>query len=190
MTNKITLLLSMSLNVVLALVVLQNNKRPVALADFRDAVADNRASVQIADTIPAEVMPPPPVEPPLADAAPAAAAVEAPLPPKAVIVANDWAAYKQDVAGDKDVLVSNIFMSEKNAQRAMDAAVNRLQASGKEVIFSCLMPATGGGMFYLVRLVSATPEIPRVTSANDQDSREYEIEYITNRAENEIWGLK
>ena len=164
MTNKIALVLSMSLNVMLALVILENNKKPVALADFRDAVSDNRASVQLVDAAPAEVIPPPAVEPVVVEAAPAAAAVEEPAPPRAVIVANDWAAYRQEMAEDRDVVVSNIFRSEKNGERAMNAAVNRLVAAGKDVLFSCLMPATGGGTFYLIRLVSVTPEIPMMAS--------------------------
>ena len=187
MTTKITLVLSMSLNVVLALVVLQNNKRPVALADFRDSVADTRGSVRLADAVPAEVLPPPAVETVLADAA----AVEVPAPPRAVIVANDWAAYKQEMADDKEVLVSNLFRSETNAQRAMSAAVGRLQANGSDVLFSCLMPATGGGTFYLVRLVSAAPEIPRMTSMADISSKDFvkEIQYITDKTEKEVWGF-
>lgn len=191
MTTKITLVLSMSLNVVLALVILENNKKPVALADFRDSVADTRASVRLADTAPAEVMPPPVVETALADAAPAAVAVEVPAPPRAVIVANDWTVYKQEMADDKEVLVSNLFRSETNAQRAMSAAVGRLQAAGSDVLFSCLMPATGGGTFYLIRLVSAVPEIPRMTSMADISSKDFvkEIQYITDKTEKEVWGF-
>lgn len=190
MTNKITLLLSMSLNVVLSLVILENNKKPVSLADFRDAVADNRASVRLADAVPAETLPPPAAETALVEAAPAAAAVEEPAPAKALIVANDWAAYKQDMAGDSDVLVSNIFLSEKNGKRAMNSAVSKLQAAGKEVLFSCLLPATGGGMFYLIRLVPSTPEIPKMASMADLATKEYvkEIQFIMERTEKETWG--
>ncbi|MCM2268257.1 MAG: hypothetical protein NDI60_10850 [Elusimicrobiales bacterium] len=190
MTTKITLVLSMSLNVVLGLAILQTNKRPVALADFRDAIADTRAPGQLAETAPAEVLPPPAAETALVDAPRAAAAIEEPAPAPAVIVANDWAAYKQDMADDKDVLVSNIFRSENNAQRAMSAAVARLHADGKDVLFSCLMPATGGGMFYLIRLVSDTPEIPRMTSMADLAGKEYvkEIQFMADRTEKEVWG--
>jgi hypothetical protein len=197
MTNKITLLLSMSLNVVLALVILENNKKPVALADFRDAIADNRASLRLADVASAEVPAAPAVETaPVTDAAPAAAAVEAPAPApeqapaKALIVANDWAAYKQDMAEDKDVVVSNIFKSEKNGKRAMLAAVSRLQAAGNEVLFSCMLPATGGGTFYLIRILPAAPEIPRMASLADVASKDYikEAQYITDRTEKEVWG--
>ena len=156
MTTKIVLMLSMSLNVMLAFVIVQNNKKPVALADFRDAVADTR--------VPAEVLPPPAAEAVLVEAAPAAAAVEVQTPAPAIIVANDLAAYKQEMAEDRDVLVSNLFRSEKNCDRAMNAAVRRLQVAGKDVLFSCLMPATGGGTFYLIRMVSVVPEIPRMAS--------------------------
>jgi len=72
----------------------------------------------------------------------------------------------------------------------MDAAVSRLQASGKEVLFSCLMPATGGGTFYLIRLVSATPEIPRMAPMPDLTSKDYinEMQPITDRTEKEVRG--
>lgn len=180
MTTKITLVLSMSLNVVLGLAILQTNKRPVSLGDFRDAVA----------SAPAEVPPPPAAETALVEVTHAAPIVEQLPPPPAVIVANDWAAYKQEMAEDKDVLVSNIFRSDKNAERAMNAAVDRLQGAGKEVLFSCLMPATGGGVFYLVRLVSNTPEIPRMTSMAELATKEYvkEVQFITDRTEKEVWG--
>jgi len=88
----------------------------------------------------------------------------APAPAPAIIVANDLAAYKQEMTEDRDVVVSNLFRSEKNCDRAMKAAVRRLQVAGKEVLFSCLMPATGGGTFYLIRLVSVAPEIPMMAS--------------------------
>lgn len=189
MTTKITLILSMSLNVMLALVILENNKKPAALADFRDAVADTRASYRSVDTVPAEVAPLPTAKTVQAGVAPAAAALEKQTPPPAIIVANEWAAYKQEMADDKDVLVSNIFHSENNAQRAMNAAVSRLQAAGKDVLFSCLMSATGGGTFYLIRLVPAAPEIPRMASMADLASTEYvkEVQFITDRAEKEVW---
>lgn len=181
----------MSLNVVLGLAVLQNGKKPVSLGDFRDAVADTRPVAQPAEAAPAELLPPLPAETALVDA-PRAAAVEepAPAPKPAVIVANDWAAYRQDMAEDPDLVVSNVFRSERNAQRAMDAAVGRIYASGKDIIFSCLMPATGGGVFYLIRLVPATAEIPRLTSMADLAGREYvkEVKLINDRTEKEIWG--
>lgn len=169
MTTKINLGLSLTLNVMLGGVILVNNlnnKKPVALSDFRDAIADTRVPAQTVDTAPAEFLPPPAVEPVLVDAAPSAAAVEAQAPARAqaIIVANDLAAYKQEMAEDRDVVVSNLFRSEKNCNRAMYAMVRSLQAAGKEVLFSCLMPATGGGTFYLIRLVSVTPEIPRLAS--------------------------
>ncbi|MDD5208408.1 MAG: hypothetical protein PHV36_03415 [Elusimicrobiales bacterium] len=163
MTTKINLGLSLTLNVMLGFVILQNNKKPVALSDFRDAVADIR--------VPAEVLPTPAPETVFVEAAPAAAAVaeQAPAPAparaQAIIVANDLAAYKQEMAEDRDVVVSNLFRSEKNCDRAMHAAVRRLQVAGKEVLFSCLMPATGGGTFYLIRLVSVAPEIPMMVSS-------------------------
>lgn len=186
MTTKITLVLSMSLNVVLALVVMQNN-RAVALADFRDAVADNR---QLVNTAPAEVMPAPAAETALVETVRAAAAVEEPATSPAVIVANNWADYKQETVDDKDVLVSNIFYSEKNAERAMNGAVYRLQATGKEVLFACLMPATGGGVFYLIRLVSAAPEVPMMTSMAGLPGYDYveEMQFITGGTEKEVSG--
>lgn len=188
MTTKITLVLSMSLNVVLGLAVLQNYTKPVSLGDFKDAVADTRPADQLTEPVPAEVAPPPAAETVLTEAPPAAAAVEEPAPP--VIIANDWAAYRQEMADDKEVLVSNIFRSEANAKRAMDAAVARLLAAGKDVLFSCLMPATGGGTFYLVRLVADAPEIPRLSSMDDVASKDYikEIRFITDRTEKEVWG--
>ncbi len=191
MTTKINLVLSLSLNVMLALVILVNNKKPVALADFRDSVADTRASYQPVAAAPAEVLLPPAVETALVEAAPAADAVEEPAPPRARIVANDWAAYRQEMADDKDVLVSNLFRSEKNGERAMNAAVGRLLASGKDVLFSCLMPATGGGTFYLIRLVPAAPEIPRTASMADVESKDSlrEIRFITDRTEKEVLGV-
>jgi len=180
MTTKITLVLSMSLNVVLGLAILQTNKRPVSLGDFRDAVAST----------PVEAAPPPAPETALVEVTHAAAIEEQLPPPPAVIVANDWAAYRQEMADDKDVLVSNIFRSDKNAERAMNSAVEKFQSEGKEVLFSCLMPATGGGVFYLVRLVSETPEIPRMTSMAELATKEYvkEVQFITDRTEKEIWG--
>ena len=190
MTTKITLVLSMSLNVLFAVGIVGNTRKPVSLADFRDSVADIPVPAPLVEPIPAEVLPPPVVETPLVEALPAAAAVEEPAPLPAVIVANDWASYKQEMADDKDVLVSNIFRSEKNAERAMTAAVNRIYASGNDVLFSCLMPATGGGTFYLIRLVSATQEIPLKTSMADVSNRDYlkEIQFITDKTEKEVWG--
>jgi len=164
MTTKINLGLSLTLNVILGFVIMQNNRKPVSLADFRDSVADTRPSYQPADIAPAEVLPTPAPETVLAEAAPAAAAVVEQAPAPAIIVANDLAAYKQEMTEDRDVVVSNLFRSEKNCDRAMKAAVRRLQVAGKEVLFSCLMPATGGGTFYLIRLVSVTPEIPMMAS--------------------------
>jgi len=168
MTTKINLGLSLTLNVMLGFVILQNNKKPASLGDLRDSVADTRPSYQPADIAPAEVLPPPAPETVLAEAAPAAAALveqaPAPAPAPAIIVANDLAAYKQEMTEDRDVVVSNLFRSEKNCDRAMKAAVRRLQVAGKEVLFSCLMPATGGGTFYLIRLVSVAPEIPMMAS--------------------------
>ncbi len=173
MTTKINLALSLTLNVMLAFVILQNNRKPVALGDLRDAVADTRVSDRAAEAAPAEVLPPPAAEtfqvqaaPAQVEAAPAptAAAVEAQAPAPAIVVANDLPAYKQEMAQDRDVVVSNLFRSEKSCNRAMNAAVRRLQAAGKEVLFSCPMPATGGGTFYLIRLVSDVPEIPRLAS--------------------------
>ena len=190
MTTKIILVLSMSLNMMLAFVVLENNKKPVALADFRDSVADTRASYQPVTTVPAVVAPPPAAETVLVEAAPAAVAVEKQTPPPAIIAANDWAAYKQEMADDRDVVVSNIFRSEINGERAMNASVRRLLAAGKDVLFSCLMPATGGGTFYLIRLVPAAPEIPRMASMADMASKDYikETRFITDRTEKEVWG--
>ena len=192
MTTKIVLVLSMSLNVMLAFVVIENNRKPVSLGDFRDSVADIRPAVQLPAPAVAEAAPalPPAAEAVVVDAAPAAAAVEAqPLPP-AIVVANDWAAYKQDMADDKDVLVGNLFRSEKNATRAMNAAVTRVYASGRDVLFSCLMPATGGGVFYLIRLAPASADVPRMASISDVSGRDYvkDVKLITDRTEEEIWG--
>lgn len=190
MTTKIVLLLSMSLNVLLAFVIVENNRKPVSLGDFRDAIADTPAPVQLPEAAPAEFLPPPAAETVLTEAVPAAAAVEEPAAPAPVIVANDWAAYRQEMADDKDVLVSNIFRSEINAQRAMKAAVGRMYASGKDVLFYCVLPATGGGVFYLVRTVSDEPEIPNLPSIADVSSRDYikGVQFITDKAEKEVWG--
>ena len=157
MTTKINLGLSLTLNVMLGFVILQNNRKPVALADFRDAVADTRAAGQALDAVPAQVPPLPAAATVPVEAAPAAAVVEEQAPAPAIRVANDWAAYKQEMAEDRDVLVSNLFRSEKNCNRAMNAAVRRLQAAGKDVLFSCPLPASGGGTFYLIRLASSVP---------------------------------
>lgn len=192
MTTKIALLLSMSLNVMLAFVIVEHNKKPVSLGDFRDAIADTPAPVQLPETVPAEILPPPAAETVIVQALPAAAAVAAPVAPEPapVIVANDWAAYRQEMADDKDVLVSNIFRSERNAERAMQAAVSRLHASGKDVLFYCVLPATGGGVFYLVRTVSDEPEIPRLPSIADVSGRDQlkGIQFITEKAEKDVWG--
>ncbi len=192
MTTKIALLLSMSLNVMLAFTVMENYKRPVSLGDFRDAVADTRPAAQPLETAPAELIPPPAAEIALVDAPRAAAAVEEPArpAPQAVIVANDWASYREEMAEDRDLLVSNIFRSERNAKRAMEAAVGRIYASGKDVIFSCVLPATGGGVFYLIRLVPSSTEVPRLSSMADVSRREYlkEIQFIADKTEKEVWG--
>lgn len=178
----------MSLNVLLAFVIVENNKRPVSLGDFRDAIADTPVPVQLPQAAPAELLPPPAIETTLPQAS--AAGVAEPDAPAPVIVANDWAAYRQEMADDKDVLVSNIFRSEINAQRAMNAAVSRMYASGKDVLFYCVLPATGGGVFYLVRTVSEEPEIPTLPSMADVSSRDYlkGIQFITDKAEKEVWG--
>ncbi len=201
MTTKIVLLLSMSLNVMLAFVVIENNRKPVSLGDFRDSVADIRPSVQPpapapAEAAPAEAAPIPAPQPaPAAEAvvvqpAPAAAPAQERPQPAPIVVANDWAAYRQDMADDKDVLVGNLFRSEKKAARAMDAAVTKAYASGRDVLFSCLMPATGGGVFYLIRLVPAAADVPRMASMADVSSRGYvkEVKLITDRTEKEVWG--
>jgi hypothetical protein len=190
MTTKIVLILSMSLNVLLAFVIVDNNKRPVSLGDFRDAIADTPAPVQLPEAAPAELLPPPAAETVLTEAAPAAAAVEELAAPAPVIVANDWAAYRQEMADDKDVLVSNIFRSEINAQLAMKAAVGRMYASGKDVLFYCVLPATGGGVFYLIRTVSAEPKIPHLPSIADVSRRDYikEVQFVPYNVEKEIWG--
>lgn len=192
MTTKIALVLSMSLNVMLAFVIVENNRKPVSLGDIRDAVADTGIPAQPVETapVPAELVPPPAPETVLTDAVPAAAAVEAPAPAPEPIIANDWAAYRQEMADDKEVLVSNIFRSETNSKRAMEAAVGRLYAAGKDVIFSCVLPATGGGYFYLVRLAPEAQEVPRLTSIADVSNKDYlkEMQFITDKTEKEVWG--
>lgn len=196
MTTKIALLLSMSLNVLLAFVIVDINKKPVSLGDFRDALADTPAPVQTPEAATAEALPPPAPETVLTEAAaaaPALPAVEEPAPlprPAPVIIANDWAAYRQEMADDRDVVVSNIFRSERNAQKAMNAAVSRIYASGRDVLFSCVLPATGGGVFYLIRTVSEEPEIPELPTMADVSSRDYlkEIQFITDKTEKEVWG--
>ena len=191
MTTKINLVLSLTLNVMLGGVILVNNfnnKKPVSLGDLRDSVADTRAVYQPPVAAPAEVLPPPVVETALVLAPPAAAAVEEPAPRRAVVVANDWAAYKEEMADDRDVVVSNVFHSKKNSEKAMNAAVRGLLASGKDVLFSCLMPATDGGTFYLIRLVSATPEIPRVAAMGDRSGKYHVRSIKTDGTEEEAWG--
>ncbi|MHB0995042.1 MAG: hypothetical protein ACYC2I_01590 [Elusimicrobiales bacterium] len=192
MTTKIALVLSMSLNVMLAFVIVDNNRKPVSLGDIRDAVADTGVPVPPVEAAPVqtELVPPPAAETVLTDAVPAEAAVETPVPAPEPVVANDWAAYRQEMTDDKDVLVSNIFRSEKNGERAMTSAVSRLYAAGKDVLFSCLLPATGGGFFYLIRLAPAAQEIPRLASMADVSNRDYlkEIQFITDMTEKEVWG--
>jgi hypothetical protein len=89
MVNKIVLLLSMTLNLVLALIVFQNN-RPVKALDFRDALADTPAARPSLNNSLAGVTPLPatpavaaPV-PAVAMPAPAAVAPAAVLPPPAI----------------------------------------------------------------------------------------------------------
>lgn len=80
MLNKVTLLLSMTLNLVLALIVYENNK-PVKLADFRDAISDTHTSGQLMNNSLANLTPAP-VTPVDAAQVPVAAtpAVAAPAP--------------------------------------------------------------------------------------------------------------
>jgi len=224
MTTKIALILSMSLNMVLALVLLQGTKKPVSLGDFRDAVADTRPAAHamenaLADAVPAAAASAAPADAasmaapvapmaPVAQAAPAelaavapaaADAADEPVPspaaapapvkpaPRALVVANDWEGYKKDMAGDKDVVISNIFRSEKAGKTAMRSAVNKQRARGREVLFSCLLPATGGGMFYIIRLAQVTPDMPRVAAVQDTDIYDYsnEMQSIMEKSEKE-----
>lgn len=187
MVNKIVLLLSMTLNLVLALVVFQSNK-PIKLTDFRDALSDTPTTAQLMNNslagIAPELVPPGdaaavpvvPVAPALAPVLPAAPAVEpapvtaaAPIAPVAPIVpiktaalmikgGNDWTAYKQDAAEDSDVFISNIFRSRKNGEKAVAAAVRRTKARGKNVLFSCLLPEKSGGVFYVIRMAPPEPQ--------------------------------
>jgi hypothetical protein len=58
MLNKIVLLLSMTLNLVLALIVFQNNK-PIKAVDFRDALSDTPATSQLMNNSLASLTPAP-----------------------------------------------------------------------------------------------------------------------------------
>ena len=228
MLNKVTLLLSMTLNLVLALIVYQNNK-PVKLADFRDALSDTRASGQqlnnsLASVTPA-LLPPagavpgvvepavaapvaqapaalPPVEvtttvseiAPEAAAAPVETApVKKPAPVKTAALmikgGNDWLAYKQDAAEDSDVFVSNIFRLRKNGEKAVVAAAKRFKASGKEILFSCVLTEKSGGVFYVIRMAPAAVHPPRAAVATrwkSDDGYSSDLGEITNKAESEI----
>ena len=220
MLNKVTLVLSMTLNLVLALIVYQNNK-PVKLADFRDSVSDTRAigqqlSNSLASVTPALVPPaeavPGVVEPVVAAPAPAALgpvqvtatvseiaheAAVAPVEPVAPVKTaalmikggNDWAAYKLDAAEDSDVFVSNIFRSRRMGEKAVVAAVKRVKARGKEVLFSCVLTEKSGGVFYVIRMATPAIRPPQATVATrwkSDDGYSSDLGEITNRAESEI----
>ena len=219
MLNKVTLLLSMTLNLVLALIVYENNK-PVKLADFRDAMSDTQTSGQLMNNSLAS-LPTAPVTPIDAAPVPAApvAAVPATVAPAPVEVTatvseiaheaavapapaapvktaalmikggNDWAAYKQDAAEDSDVFVSNIFRSRKNGEKAVAAAVKRVKARGKEVLFSCVLTEKSGGVFYVIRMAAPSIRPPQATVATrwkSDDGYSSDLGEITNRAESEI----
>ena len=87
MVNKIVLLLSMTLNLVLALIVFQNNK-PLKAVDFRDALADTHTSGQLMNNSLAGLTPAP-VAPVEAAQVPVAQVAAAPVPvaPAAVALA-------------------------------------------------------------------------------------------------------
>jgi hypothetical protein len=151
----------------------------------------------VAQVAPAELAPvAPAVVPPVAEAPaadePAAAPEVAPAPAKparsVLVVANDWEGYKKDAAGDRDVIISNIFHSEKTGKIAMRSAVNKQRARGREVLFSCLLPATGGGMFYMIRLAQTTPDVPRVASAQSTNIYDYsnQMQSIMEKTEKEV----
>lgn len=217
MLNKITLLLSMTLNLVLAIIVYENNK-PVKLADFRDAMSDTRTSGQLmsnslASVTPALVPPaealPGIVEPVVAapaalvpvevtttvsEIAPEAAVAPVPVAPvktAALMIkgGNDWAAYKMDAAEDSDVFVSNIFRLRKNGEKAVVAAVKRIKASGKDVLFSCVLTEKSGGVFYVIRMAAPAirpPQAAVATRWQSDDGYSSDLNEITNRAESEI----
>lgn len=223
MLNKIVLLLSMTLNLVLALVVLGYNSKSLRSLDYRDALSDTPATSQLMNNSLASVTPalvPPAeavpgiVEPVVAapvapapaalapvevtttvsDAAPEAAVVPvkpaAPVKTAALMIkgGNDWVAYKQDAAEDSDVFVSNIFRLRKNGEKAVVAAVKRMKAGGKEVLFSCVLTEKSGGVFYVIRMATPSIRPPRATVATRWKSDAYssDLGEITNQAESEI----
>ena len=220
MLNKIVLLLSMTLNLVLALVVLDYNNKPLRTLNFRDAISDTPTTSQLMNNSlagvtpvtvpPADValIPPSPVAvaPVPADLAPvevtatvsatAPEAAAAPVKPAAPVKTaalmikggNDWAAYKQDAAEDSDVFVSNVFRSRKNGEKAVAAAVKRVKARGKEVLFSCVLTEKSGGVFYVIRMATPSIRPPRATVATRWKSDAYssDLGEITNQAESEI----
>ena len=98
MLNKIPLLLSMTLNVLLAVVIVDNNSKSLKTLDFRDAVADNHNSGQLmnnslASVIPVQAIPAsetPVIAAPAAEApAPALAPAPAPIPAQPAIAAEE-----------------------------------------------------------------------------------------------------
>ncbi len=224
MLNKIVLLLSMTLNLVLALVVLGYNSKSLKSLDYRDALSDTPATSQLMNNSLASVTPAlvPPAEavPGIAEpvvAAPAALApvevtttvseiapeaaaapvetvpVKKPAPVKTAALmikgGNDWLAYKQDAAEDSDVFVSNIFRLRKNGEKAVVAAAKRFKASGKEILFSCVLTEKSGGVFYVIRMAPAAVHPPRAAVATrwkSDDGYSSDLGEITNQAEAEI----
>ena len=213
MLNKIVLLLSMTLNLVLALIVFQNNK-PLKAVDFRDALSDTPTTSQLMNNSLASVTPVPaapvaaaPVvaDPAIAVLAPAAAPVSEVAPVAAVAHVqtvvpvktaalmirggNDWAAYKQDAAEDSDVYVSNIFRSRKRGEQAVAAAVKRTKARGKSVLFSCVLTEKSGGVFYVIRMSVPAIRPPQAAVATRWQSEEpysNDLNAITSKAESDI----
>lgn len=213
----------MSLNLVLALVVLGYNNKSLKSFDFRDAMSDRPASGQLMNNSLASLTPAPvtpadaalvPVAPVIAAPAPADLALapvqaaplvseaapvvaEAPVKTAAPIKTaalmirggNDWAAYRQDAAGDGDVFVSNIFLLRKNGEKAVVAAVRKNKARGREILFSCVLPAKSGGVFYVIRMAPPAIHPPQVAAAYRRKSAPVystDLSDITSDAESEI----
>ncbi len=217
MLNKITLLLSMSLNLVLALIVYESNK-PVKALDFRDAMSDTHTSGQLMNNSLASLTPAPvapvdaalvPVTPvvaapeavalvsapvaPVGEVAPVAALAPvkaiAPVKTAALLITsgNDWAAYKQDAAEDTDVFVSNIFRSRIRGEKAAAAAVRRNKALGKNILFSCVLTAKAGGVFYVIRMAPPVIHPPQVAARWKSDNaHSSDLAEITSQAESDI----
>ena len=205
MLNKIILLLSMTLNLVLALVVFGHNNKSLRALDLRDAVSDNPTSSQLmtnslANITPVQVTPvvatPAPIAlataqaaAPVTEVAPVVAA--APVKSAALLIkgGNDWAAYKQDAVDDSDVVISNIFRSRKRGEKAVAAAVRRNKARGKDILFSCVLPEKSGGVFYVIRMAPASIPASQIALLPGMKSAQVssnDINIITKKDETNI----